>query len=395
MKILAKILAPVLILILGVLGTQHLISLRPEPEKVEIERTVPLVRVKHALATSHTYQVTAHGSVQARTASEIVAEVEGRVVHVSPMLVNGGFFEAGDLLLEIDREDYKLARAQAELSVASAERRLAEEQADAALARDEWESLGQGDGSPLVLHVPHLAEARASVAAAKASLERAERDLERTEVRAAFAGRVREKMVDLGQFVTRGKTLASIYAVDYAEVRLPVPDSELAFLDLPLIYRGERAAGDQPQVELSADFGGERHVWQAQIVRTEGEIDPATRMVIAVARAEDPYGRGDDLQRPPLAVGMFVQARITGKRVEDVFVLPREALRGPGRVFIMDSDDRLRSRQVQVLNAGRHELVIGGGLVPGDRVIVSPLETATDGTELRLPVSKTGSGQTE
>ncbi|MFT5049494.1 MAG: RND family efflux transporter MFP subunit [Chlamydiales bacterium] len=388
MKTLAKILAPILVLILGGLGARQLISMRPEPEKVVIEPVLPLVSVTEALASTHTYHVMAHGTVQARTASELVAEVEGRVIQVSPSLVNGGFFEAGDLLLEIDREDYQLARAQAEQSLAAAERRLFEEQADAALAREEWDALGEGDGTPLALHLPQVAEARATLAAARAGLERAERDLARTQVRAPFVGRVSAKSVDLGQFVSRGKTLAHIYAVDYAEVRLPLPDAELAFLDLPLIYRGEGAAVDQPQVVLSTEFGGQRHSWRAQIVRTEGEIDPATRMVIAVARVDDPYGRGDDLDRPPLAVGMFVQAHVTGRRVDDVFVLPREALRGTGRVFIMDDEDRLRMRQVQVLRADRDGLVIGQGLQDGDRVIVSPLETVTDGTLLRLPASQ-------
>jgi RND family efflux transporter MFP subunit len=220
------------------------------------------------------------------------------------------------------------------------------------------------------------------LAAAEANLKTAQRNLERTEVRAPYAGRVREKNVDVGQFVTVGAPVARIYAVDAAEVRLPLPDEDLAYLDLPLNYRGESGRIRGPVVTLRAGFAGRIHEWQGRIVRTEGEIDPRTRMVHVVAEVPDPYGRGPDPTRPPLAAGMFVEAEIVGRTVENVAVVPRAALRSPGQVLIVDADSRLRFRDVDVLRATTDELFILDGLETGDRVNISPVEVVSDGMEV-------------
>ena len=166
--------------------------------------------------------------------------------------------------------------------MAQARLRLAEEEAEAEVAQREWETLGRGDPRELALRKPQLEDARASVAAAEAGVERATRDLQRAEIVAPYAGRVRTKNVDIGQYVRVGDALATVYAVDVAEIRLPLPDDELAYLDLPLSYRGVRQQA-QPGVTLRATFAGETHVWNGRIVRTESEIDSVSRMVHAVA----------------------------------------------------------------------------------------------------------------
>ena len=178
--------------------------------------------------------------------------------------------------------------------------------------------------------------------------------------------------------------MARIYAVDRAEVRLPIPDHELAFLELPLTYRGESLEAPGPEVRLRASFAGGEYVWSGRVVRTEGEIDPQTRMVHAVAQVDDPYGRGEDPDRPPLAVGLFVEAEIEGRLVRDAFVVPGAALRDTNQVLVIDDEDRLRFREVEVLRADRRQVVIGAGLEAGERVCVSPLEAVTDGMRVRV-----------
>jgi len=223
--------------------------------------------------------------------------------------------------------------------------------------------------------------ARAGRRQALANLEKAERDLERTEIHAPFTGRVRERTADVGQFVNRGTPMARLYATDFAEIRLPVSDDELAFLDLPLWYRDDGAKAEGAAVELRADFAGAEHTWQGRVVRTEGEIDPKTRMIHVIARVADPYLRSGD--RPPLAVGLFVEAQILGRETEGVVKVPRAAMRGTDQLLVADAEDRLRFRRVQVIRAGRDEVVIRSGLEPGDRVIVSSVEAAVDGMKIR------------
>jgi RND family efflux transporter MFP subunit len=332
-----------------------------------------------------TLTVKSQGTVSPRTESVLLPEVTGRIIEVSPSFVPGGFFEAGEILLRIDPHDYRQALVQARSAVAQAELRLATEQAEADVARQEWEELGQGgEPPPLTVREPQLAEAQATLAAARAAVVFAERNLERTEIVAPFAGRVRQKQADVGQYVTPGTPLGKIYAVDYAEIRLPLPDEDLAFVDLPLVYRGEAATQKGPRVELRATFAGETHRWQGRIVRTEGEIDPRSRMVHAVARVKDPYGRTGGRDRPPLAVGLYVEAEILGRSVEQVAVLPRSALRDDGRVLVLVDGDRLGFREVDLLRKTREEIIVRSGLADGERICVTSLAAVTEGMRVRV-----------
>lgn len=378
-----QIALPVVALAVGVLGAWALIANREVPVSEPPPVILPTVRTLVAHAGDHRVEVPARGSVTPHTESDLVVRVSGEVLSVSPNLADGGFFEQGEVLLTLDARDHELAIAQFELAVAQAQRHLVEAEADADAARREWAEMGEGEASPLVLREPYVAEAKASLAAAEASLERANLDLERTRVRAPFDGRVREKRVDVGQYVMAGTAVARVYAVDHAEVRLPIPDQELAFLDLPIRYRGGEEPSEGPPVRLFADFAGARRDWPARIVRTEGEIDPRTRMVVVVARVEDPYGIDGHPKAMPLPVGLFLDAAIEGVVLHDVFVLPRTALRDGSRVYRLDGEDRLVFSEVEVLRSERDSVVVRGELADGDRVVTSPLELATDRMQVR------------
>ena len=370
---------PILVLAMGGWTAKTLIDSYepPQPEPIVVEP--PLVRVIPAERTDLTLQVRAEGTVAPRTESQLVPEISGRVVEVSPSLAAGGFFDEGDVLLKIETRVYELAITRAEAAIEQAKLRLTTERQEAEVARLEWESLGTGEPSPLLFREPQIAEVQASLAAAEASREQARYDLDRTVLRAPFAGRVRSKQVDVGQFVQRGMSLATLYSVDVAEVRLPIPNSELEYCRLPLAYRNGESQGTGPKVKLSARFAGEEHTWQGRIVRTEGEIDPRTRMVNAVAQVQDPYARGQNSRRPPLAVGMFVQAEIEGIRVRDVIRAPRTALREGNVIYVVDRRGRLRFREVEPLRAERDVVLIKEGLEEGELICLSPLEAAVNG----------------
>ena len=312
-----------------------------------------------------------------------MSEIAGRVTWVAPAFAEGGFFELDDLLVKIDPFDYQQAVVSARSQLAQARLRLAQEEAEAEVAVREWEVLGRGDPRALTLREPQLEEARASVAGAEAGLERAERDLERADIVAPYAGRIRQKDVDIGQFVRVGDAVATIYAVDVAEVRLPLPDDQLAYLDLPLSYRG-RADQTQPRVTLRATFAGRAHEWEGRIVRTEGEIDPVSRMVHAVAEVLDPYAPGLNQGRPPLAVGMYVEAEIAGRTARDIAVVPRAALRGRDRVLVVDAGSRLSFREIDILRTTTDAILVRRGLAAGERVVVSPLDAPTEGMQVQL-----------
>ncbi len=378
-----KVVSPILLLVAGAVGSVAMVRMRPEVETRPPERRPPLVRIAEVHFEDHQYGVKSQGTVSPRTESQLVPEVAGRVTWVSPSLASGGYFKAGEALLKIDPYDYQQAVIQARAEVARAKLRLAQEEAEARVARKEWSDLGSGEAKALTLRVPQLEEARAVLAAAEAQLDKTERDLERTQVRAPYVGRVREERVDVGQFVTTGAPVATIYSVDYAEVRLPLPNNELAYLEIPLDYRDDPRTNPGPRVILRSDFAGKTFEWEGRIVRTEGEIDPSSRMVHVVAQVKDPYAKGSHSERPPLAVGMFVEAEIEGRRANDVAVLPRSALRGRDEVLVVDGESRLRFRSVEVERTTDTEVIIASGLEDGDRVCLSPLEAVTDGMMVR------------
>lgn len=382
MKLLLKIVLPVVVLAIGALIAFAMVKHRRAVTPEARGEVLPVVHAISIPAREHQYRVASQGSVLPRTDIQLVAEVPGRVVAVSSSFAAGGFFEAGDVLVEIDARDYELARTRAQAALAEAEVRLQREEAEAEVARREWQALGAGEPVALVLREPQLAEARAVVESARANLRLAERDLERCRIQAPFAGRVWNKKVDAGQFLARGEPVGRVYAVDYAEVRLPLPLDETGYLDLPLEFRGESRA-EGPRVTLKARLGGRTHAWEGRIVRTEGEIDAKTRMLTAVARVENPYARGSS-GRPPLAVGLFVEADIEGRSAGRVVLAPRAALRDDQRLMVVDAERRLRFRPVEILRFEWDRVVIGGGLLDGDLVCVSPLEAPVDGMKVRL-----------
>jgi RND family efflux transporter MFP subunit len=379
---------PVVVIILAFGAVVAMKAMKPEVQKKEVVFQPPMVRVIKATSSDYQYTVRSQGTVQPRTESQLVPEVSGKILKVSPAFNSGGFFEKGDLLLEIDSYDYRQAIIRARAEVARAELRLAREEAEAAVAKKEWEELGEGrEPTPLTLHEPQVRDAIASLDASRAALDQAGRNLERTRVEAPYAGRIRVKMVDVGQFVNRGAPLATIYSTDFAEIRLPLPDSDIAFIDLPMAFRGSRpnrSGGDGSTVTLSSEFGGKLHSWQGKLVRTEGEIDRRSRMVHAIAQVADPYRVESGTDRPPLATGMFVNAEIHGRPVQGVFLVPRGALRGKDQILIVDRDNRLRFRSVQVLRTTRDRAVVGDGLEDGDQVCISPLQIVTDGMKVRI-----------
>ena len=388
-----KALVPLVVLAAAVLVVAIVVATRPSVEAVPARVVAPLVSVIEVQPRDLQFSVHTQGTVVPRTESDLIPQVSGEVIWVSPRLVSGGFFEAADPLLRIDPSDHRVELEAARAVVARTKSEFAraktEIERQRSLAVQGVASQARIDDAENAFRV-----AEAELREQTAKLARAERDLERTEIRAPYQGRVRSEKVDAGQFASRGDSIATLYATDYAEVRLPLPDRDLFYLDIPFNLSGETVAseGDQtemrlgPEVQLRAEFAGEPRTWIGQIVRTEGEIDAKSRMVHLVARVEDPYGQNGAIGSAPLAVGLFVEAEIQGRKVANVFVLPRTALRtdgGDDLVYVVDAGDRLRFRAVEVLRAERDVVVIGSGLRANDRVCISPMAAAVNGMAVR------------
>jgi RND family efflux transporter MFP subunit len=375
-----KALLPLLALALGAIVAVLIVASSDPPASQPPDAPVPLVRVVTVEPENLQLRVRTHGTVMPRTESELIPQVSGPVVWVSPALVSGGFFELGEPLLRIDARDYEasLESARAALARRRSEHDRAKKQhaRQSRLKGRDAASEAAFDDADNALRV-----AVASLREARAALGKAERDLARCELLAPFTGRVRSEQVDVGQFLNRGQSIARLYAIDFAEVRLPIPDDDLAFIDLPLVNRIELGEQSQPIVELSARFAGASRTWQGRVVRTEGEIDPRSRMIHAVARVEKPYEPAEG--QPPLAVGLFVDAEILGREVRDVVIVPRSAIYPGDLVHVIDAEDRLRIRSIEVLRREQDRAVVSSGLEDGERVAVSRLAIPVEGMQVR------------
>lgn len=392
----ARAIVPLVVLGMGVIAARGIVNQRPAPQQEAPKIELPRVQVVSVDPVTVQLSVKSQGTVMPRSEIDLVAEVAGRITKVAPAFAEGGFFKKGELLVAVQPRDYDLAITKTRAKVAEAQQQLVKEQAEAEQARADWAELGEGDPTPLTLREPQLAGARAKLAAAEAEFAEVQLKRRRTELHAPFDGRVRDKLVDVGQYVNVGAQLARIYSVDVAEVSLPLNDNQLAYLNLPVAYRNveQRAAG--PKVTLRARFAGKLHDWHGRIVRTKGVIDEKNRTIYAVAQVEDPYAYRGTTDQPPLAVGLFVEAEIQGRGFKEVFILPQRAMHGSKRIWIVDSESRLRFREVDVLRTERERVIIEGGLSKGERVVVSPLVDATDGMRVRIkgaPATSEGPGR--
>ncbi len=370
-----KSIITIAVLFLAVVMAYGLVATAPAPRQVEPEATATLIRVTEVTPRAVQLRVRSQGTVEPEIKSALIPEVSGRVKWVSSSLVAGGYFEANQTLIRIDDSDYRsaLERARATHARAIAE----EDHARFELSRRQ-KLVDQNLASQSDLESSRRTHrvAEAVLKDARVALDQARRDLLRTEIKAPYTGLVRSKSVDLGQYVQRGTAIAQIYASDSVEIRLPIADSQLAFLDVPLGQRGEIPEYHQAQVAISSQYGGQQYEWQGRLVRLEADIDAQTRMVNAVARIPNNVVT-------PLKVGLFVQAEIYGRQVDDVVILPRVALRNRHQVLVVDDDSRLRFRDVDILRFDGENIFVQAGLQAGDRVNLSPLQTVVDGMRVR------------
>ncbi|WP_127347026.1 efflux RND transporter periplasmic adaptor subunit [Pseudidiomarina mangrovi] len=376
-----KLVPPAIIIV--AVGLLALLSImRPQPPQRQTERPPVLVDVIEVQAEDVNFLVAGQGNVEAKHATMMMSQVSGKVIELSPNFVAGGFFKAGEVLVKIDPADYEVALKTAKANLAQAKAQLAQESALAKVARDEWESLQMGEIPALGIREPQVASAVAGVQSAEAAVAKAERDLERTVIRAPYDGLLQSKNVDIGQFVGINSQVARIMSTETAEIRVPLSDRDLAFMNLP-------EPGDDPsmapQVQLTSEVSGQPVTWYGRLVRTEGVLDMNSRVVYGVVEVADPYNRSGDLHEQPLRFGRFVQLSIAGKAAQNLYRIPRYAVNQDNKVWTVDGDRRLQLQAVDVVRAEANQVYVSSGLNSGDKVVLTQLANALPSMKVRLP----------
>ena len=376
-----KVALPVLILLGAIAVMAIMIMSKQPPEKKSEPDKGFLVNTMLVEKRDVQFVVPSQGTLLPKVETNLVSQVSARVLEVAPQFIEGGFFKQGDVLVQLEQADYITDLKLAEAELARVEAALQEEIARGKVAAEEWKTVKSSVAPELGLRKPQLATAQANLRAAKAQYERAQRNLERTTIRAPFDGLVKSKNVDIGQFVGMGSQMGVLYATDIAEVRLPLSDNELAYLQ-------QRSEGQSIPVTLTARVAGKAHQWQAELVRNEGVVDQSSRVIYVVAELKDPYARNEQTQQTPIQFGRFVNATITGSAAQDVVVVPRHVVRMDGTLLVTDATRKLMIREVDILRSDEDNAYISSGVQPGELIITSAVPNAVDGMALRLPSDK-------
>ncbi len=371
---------------LGVAGFLALTASKPQLERTRPPAPMPMVRVSKITIGPQTVTVRGEGTVRPLREIQLVPQVNGKVVFASPVLVDGGEFEKDDTLLRIDPLDYQLAVTLAQARVKDSESRLRVAEEEAAAATEEWRLLykdnGVADENPpaLVAKEPQLAAAKAKLDADRADLQKARLNLERTELKAPFNGRVSEESVDIGQYVSSAKPVATLFSTEAAEIVVPLDDESLFWFDVPGFTPG---TGPGSPVRVMARIAGRELSWSGTVVRAEGKLDERTRMVNVVVRVEKPYAN-----KPPLVAGLFVTVEIQGRTLENAAVIPRAALRDNNTVWVVDENGQLVFRRVDLARLGTQRAILRSGVEDGEQVVTSGLKVVTEGMRVRVMPSK-------
>ncbi len=334
------------------------------------------VRVMEVTSEPTQLFVESRGKVQAARTVNLSTPVAGAVSWISPGLEAGGYVVEGEALLRIESSDYEIALSRSEASLRQA---IAEE----AHARSEYERLRElGERRLASESQIQNAERLANVTAARINeietqLRQARIDLERTELKAPFDAIVRSRELELGQYANRAQSVAVLFGANEVEVRLPLAIRQLGYLDVPLDFRGELDREVAPAVRLEGMYGGERHVWYGRMVRTEATIDPDSNTVQAIVRVTQPTEGVKGAI--PLPIGLFVEAAISGRRLDDIISLPRAVIRNNNQVLVVDAENKMYYREVEIFRFEEERVLVSGGLRPGEIVCISPIQAVVDG----------------
>ena len=272
----------VALLFAGNYGYHWILNSKPEQKRIKPALPIPMVRVVKAEVKEHVVHVQGQGTVKPWREIQLVPQVAGKVVWISPLPGKRGSFFQRQPLVRLDQEDYRLAVTLAQAQIKNSESSLQLLEQEALVARREWELLHADDvikgasPPPLVVKEPQLAAARANLEADKADLQKALLQLKRTELSVPFEGRVSQKSVDAGQYVSPGQVLATLHSTEAVQISVPLEDGELHWFDVP----GFTQEGGQGSLALvSANVAGWDMTWKGRVDRSEGQVDETTRTV--------------------------------------------------------------------------------------------------------------------
>jgi len=373
-----------LFILLGAFAISYLLWLlgQVQPDPVE-EAPAPDVIVEILTPKDFQIQISSNGTTTPLTQTVLTAEVGGEVIYRSKKFSEGSSVIEGEILAKIDDTDLQLQYKNALLQLANAEVQHSLQLAEAEVAKEAWEKIGDGVASDLTLKKPQLKQAEALLEVAKAQVSSAEKKLNKTEIVAPYAGRIQSVNIDLGTTIIPGQPVGALYTSSEIEVTLAVKDNDLQFLSIPMDGR-KLDPSEQALVEIRSFYKGKNQTWIGRLERVDGVIDPVTRMINLIAVFKNDFIETD---KPNLPIGLFVEALIDGINLKNIFSIPVNAISENNEVYIVNNDNELVLRQLSILKKYSDFVIVKDGLKAGERIVTSKLSTASNGIKVN-PVYK-------
>ena len=373
-----------LFILLGAFALSYLLWLlgQVQPDPVE-EAPAPDVIVEILTPKDFQIQISSNGTTTPLTQTVLTAEVGGEVIYRSKKFSEGSSVIEGEILAKIDDTDLQLQYKNALLQLANAEVQHSLQLAEAEVAKEAWEKIGDGVASDLTLKKPQLKQAEALLEVAKAQVSSAEKKLNKTEIVAPYAGRIQNVNIDLGTTIIPGQPVGALYTSSEIEVTLAVKDNDLQFLSIPMDGR-KLDPSEQALVEIRSFYKGKNQTWIGRLERVDGVIDPVTRMINLIAVFKNDFIETD---KPNLPIGLFVEAQIDGIILKDIYSIPVNAISENNEVYIVNNDNELVLRQLSILKKYSDFVIVKDGLKAGERIVTSKLSTASNGIKVN-PVYK-------
>ena len=373
-----------LFILLGAFALSYLLWFlgQVQPDPVE-ELPPPDVIIEILTPKDFQVQISSNGTTTPLTQTVLTAEVGGEVIYRSKKFAEGASVIEGEILAKIDDTDLQLQYKNALLQLANAEVQYSLQLAEAEVAKEAWDKIGDGVASDLTLKKPQLKQAEAFLEVAKAQVSSAEKKLNKTEIIAPYAGRIQNVNIDLGTTIIPGQPVGAMYTSSEIEITLAVKDNDLQFLSIPMDGR-KLNPSEQASVVIESFYKGKTQSWKGKLERVDGVIDPVTRMINLIAVFKNDFIESD---KPNLPIGLFVEAKIDGITLKNIFEIPINSISEDNEVYIVDKDNQLELRELTILKKYSEFVIIKDGLKAGERIVTSKLSTASNGIKVN-PVYK-------
>lgn len=384
LKLFLQLFFSILILACSFTLANYYLNSSPKAKPKKKAPRPPLVQVMEVHFANHHFEVEAMGTIVGAEQIDLKPRISGEVTKLSPELIPGGFFALGTPLLNIDPTDYELNILQLRSEVAKARSDQDLEMGNQRIAQKEYEILNQEVSAVekrLMLRVPQLGIAQANLDAVKAKLKRAEIDLLRTEVTTPFNAVILDKMVGVGSRVSPTTPLARLVGTDSFWVRMTVPVDQLQRFDIP----ANISEKGSPVHIYPQNKNGFDRFRTGRILRLGANLEQDGRMALIYAEVKDPLCLlPENKGKTKLLLGSFVRVTIEGKELTEVASVSRDHFHTNDEVWILNKENRLEIRKVDIAARTRESIFVKGGLKQGEKIITTTLSSPIEGSLLQV-----------